>query len=104
MYQSQYLSFMTSKTVNNNPDNSSINSIDQSKLNEIVMKSVNDISGAIVAMPLILGDRLGLYKAMAGSGPMSSEELATKTNTSERYIRVACESGSSRLRYLRPSQ
>ena len=36
---------------------------------------------------ILLGDRLGIYKAMAGAGPMSSEELARKTSLNERYLR-----------------
>jgi len=35
----------------------------------------------------VLGDRLGLYKAMAESGPITSAELAEKTGTAERYVR-----------------
>jgi len=39
-------------------------------------------------MMIILGDRLGLYKAMAKSArPVTSEELSAQTNTAERYIR-----------------
>jgi len=36
---------------------------------------------------IVIGDKLGLYKAMAGAGPMTSAELAAKTGTSERYVR-----------------
>jgi len=36
---------------------------------------------------IIIGDKLGLYKAMAGAGPMTSAELAAKTKTTERYVR-----------------
>ena len=36
---------------------------------------------------IVIGDKLGLYKAMAGAGPMTSAELAAKTGTGERYIR-----------------
>ncbi len=35
----------------------------------------------------VIGDKLGLYKAMAGAGPMTSAELAAKTGTTERYVR-----------------
>ncbi len=65
----------------------SMDSIDQSKLHEFMMKAVTDIASSLGAMSLILGDRLGLYRTMAKTGPITSEELATKTNTSERYIR-----------------
>jgi SAM-dependent methyltransferase len=65
----------------------SSNNIDQSKLEEFIMKAVGDMASSLGAMMIILGDRLGLYKAMAKSGPVTSEELASKTNTAERYIR-----------------
>src|SRR5204863_5703078 len=44
--------------------------------------------GAAINTSLVLiGDRLGLYKAMAGVGPMTSQEVAAKTGTTERYVR-----------------
>jgi SAM-dependent methyltransferase len=36
---------------------------------------------------VLIGEKLGLYKAMAGAGPMTASELAKKTNTDERYVR-----------------
>ena len=36
---------------------------------------------------VIIGDKLGLYKAMADSKPITAEELASRTGTTERYIR-----------------
>ena len=36
---------------------------------------------------ILVGDKLGLYKAMAGAGPMTSAEVAAKTETTERYVR-----------------
>ncbi len=61
--------------------------IDEAKLNAFMGKAVTDMGAAINTSLVILGDRLGLYKAMAGAGPMTSEEVAKKTGTSERYIR-----------------
>jgi ubiquinone/menaquinone biosynthesis C-methylase UbiE len=67
---------------------SSPNAIDNSKLEEFMMKAVGDMASSLGAMMIMLGDRLGLYKAMAKSArPITSEELATQTNTAERYIR-----------------
>jgi len=57
------------------------------KLNELVGKLVNDLGVCLSGASILLGDRLGLYKAMAGSGPMTSADLAAKTKTSERYVR-----------------
>src|SRR5277367_5013607 len=61
--------------------------INEAKLNEFVMKAVGEMGAAMNAALIIVGDKLGLYKAMAGAGPMSSAELAAKTKTTERYVR-----------------
>jgi SAM-dependent methyltransferase len=64
------------------------NKIDEQKLHDFMLKAVGDIASTMSAMLLIVGERLGLYKAMAESGnPITSEELAKKTNTNERIIR-----------------
>ena len=53
-----------------------------------MIKAVGNIASTMSAMLVIIGDRLGLYKAMAEFGyPITSEELAQKTSTNERYIR-----------------
>src|SRR5687768_3135814 len=68
--------------------NNTHSKIDQQKLNEFMQKAAGDIASTMSSMLLLIGDRLGLYKAMAESGkPITSEELATKTNTNERLIR-----------------
>jgi SAM-dependent methyltransferase len=61
--------------------------VDQAKLHEFVMKAVGEMGAAMNAALIIVGDKLGLYKAMAGAGPMTSAELAAKTKTTERYVR-----------------
>jgi 2-polyprenyl-3-methyl-5-hydroxy-6-metoxy-1,4-benzoquinol methylase len=61
--------------------------VDQTKLNEFLGQFVQELGAAMNVALVVLGDRLGLYKAMAGAGPMTSEELAKKTNTAERYVR-----------------
>jgi SAM-dependent methyltransferase len=61
--------------------------IDQSKLHDFVMKAVGEMGAAMNAALIVVGDKLGLYKAMAGAGPMTSAELASKTQTTERYVR-----------------
>jgi len=43
--------------------------------------------GEMVALLIHLGDRLGLYRAMWGGGPMSSQELADRTGLHERWVR-----------------
>jgi SAM-dependent methyltransferase len=61
--------------------------IDQAKLHEFVMKAVGEMGAAINTALILVGDKLGLYKAMAGAGPLTSVELAAKTKTTERYVR-----------------
>ena len=52
-----------------------------------MLKAIGDISSSMSAMLVIIGERLGLYKTMLKLGPITSNELAKKTNTAERYIR-----------------
>jgi SAM-dependent methyltransferase len=61
--------------------------LNEAKLHEFVMKAVGEMGAAMNAALIIIGDKLGLYKAMAGAGPMTSAELAAKTKTTERYVR-----------------
>lgn len=53
-------------------------------------KMVGDMGAAMGAGLVIIGDRLGLYKALAEGGPASSDELAERTETHERYVREWC--------------
>jgi 2-polyprenyl-3-methyl-5-hydroxy-6-metoxy-1,4-benzoquinol methylase len=61
--------------------------IDESKLNEFMGKAVADMGAAIHAVMILIGDRLGLYKAMADSLSVSPEQLAARTGLHERYVR-----------------
>jgi SAM-dependent methyltransferase len=60
--------------------------IDESKLNEFMGKIVGDLGVTMSSALLVLGDRLGLYKAMAVSGAVTAAELAKRTETAERYV------------------
>jgi SAM-dependent methyltransferase len=61
--------------------------LDQTRLNDLLGKLVGDLSAGYGGVMVSLGDKLGLYKAMAGAGPLSSHELARKTGCAERYVR-----------------
>lgn len=61
--------------------------IDENALNAFVEKAVGDLSAGYGGVMVSLGDKLGLYKAMAGAGPLSSDELAVRTGCAERYVR-----------------
>jgi ubiquinone/menaquinone biosynthesis C-methylase UbiE len=56
------------------------------KLNAFIGQFVGDLGAAVHAGMVVIGEQLGLYKALAG-GPLSSAELAAKTHTDERYVR-----------------
>jgi 2-polyprenyl-3-methyl-5-hydroxy-6-metoxy-1,4-benzoquinol methylase len=61
--------------------------IDERKLHEFVGRAVGDMGAAMSAALIVIGDKLGLYKAMAGAGPLTSNELAKRTGCAERYVR-----------------
>ncbi len=60
--------------------------IDMDKLNAFIGKFVTDLGAAVHAGMVVIGEKLGLYKALS-QGPMSSAQLAAKTETDERYLR-----------------
>lgn len=61
--------------------------IDQNKVGTIAFKVLNDMGGAFSIALAHIGDRLGIFGAMTGAGPLTSQELADKTGLNERYIR-----------------
>jgi SAM-dependent methyltransferase len=61
--------------------------IDQGKLEKFMGQALGELGAAMNAALVIIGDKLGLYKAMAGAGPINAPELAQKTGTTERYVR-----------------
>jgi SAM-dependent methyltransferase len=61
--------------------------IDENLLNDFIGRAVGDMAAAFSGPMILIGDRLGLYKAMAGAGPLTPAELAARTGTAERYVR-----------------
>ena len=61
--------------------------IDTDKLMEFVFKAVSEVGATLNTALVTMGDRLGLYRAMAGAGPLTPAELAERTGTAERYVR-----------------
>ncbi len=62
--------------------------LDDKKLKRFVMeKMLLETAAAMSVLMAIIGDKVGLFKAMAGAGPITSAALADKTETSERYVR-----------------
>ena len=60
--------------------------VDMNKMNAFIGQFVGDLGAAVHAGMVVIGEKLGLYKALAGH-PMTSQELAAKTATDERYVR-----------------
>jgi 2-polyprenyl-3-methyl-5-hydroxy-6-metoxy-1,4-benzoquinol methylase len=60
---------------------------DETRLNAFMEKAVMDMGAAMHATLVVVGDKLGLFKAMAGAGWMTPAELAARTSTAERYVR-----------------
>jgi 2-polyprenyl-3-methyl-5-hydroxy-6-metoxy-1,4-benzoquinol methylase len=60
---------------------------DMDKLMAFLGQVIGELGATVNAGLIVAGDRLGLYRAMAGAGPVSSAELAEKTGTAERYVR-----------------
>ena len=61
--------------------------VDMDKLMAFLGQVIGELGATVNAGLIVVGDRLGLYKAMAGAGPLTPAQLAEKTGTSERYIR-----------------
>jgi 2-polyprenyl-3-methyl-5-hydroxy-6-metoxy-1,4-benzoquinol methylase len=60
--------------------------VDTKKLEQFLGQFVTDLGATVHAGMVVIGERLGLYKALA-AGPLTAAELATITRTDERYVR-----------------
>lgn len=76
-------------------------SFDEAKLNQFMGKMVADIGAATNAALVLIGDKLGLYKALFQGGPATSAELAKRTATTERYVRewLSAQAASGYVEY-----
>ncbi len=61
--------------------------VNEERLHDFVMKAFGDMSGALTAALVVMGDKLGLYKEMVRAGAVTPAELATRTETQERLVR-----------------
>lgn len=61
--------------------------LNETKLNALLGRAIVDFGGTYIAPLVVIGDRLGLYKALQSGGAMTSAELASATGTRERYVR-----------------
>ena len=61
--------------------------IDIEKTGKYAEEIFSHLAGALVSGMIHLGERMGLYRALNGAGPLTSEELARKTGLQERWVR-----------------
>ncbi|MFN8160265.1 MAG: class I SAM-dependent methyltransferase [Solirubrobacterales bacterium] len=61
--------------------------IDTEKLNEFVFRAVDEVGATLNAALVVMGDKLGLYRSLAGADSLTPVELARRSGVSERYVR-----------------
>ncbi len=61
--------------------------INQQKLDALVERHLGDLAAGYSGVMVSIGNQLGLYRAMAGAGPLSSREVARRSGCAERYVR-----------------
>ncbi len=75
--------------------------LNEEKLHDLLGKVVTEMGAAANGPLVIIGDKLGLYESLAESDPMTSHQLATATNTAERYVRewLSAQAASGYIEY-----
>lgn len=75
--------------------------LNEDKLHDLLGKVVVEMGAAANGPLITIGDKLGLYEVLSESGHLSSNELATKTNTAERYVRewLSAQAASGYVEY-----
>ena len=61
--------------------------VDGDKLMQFVFRAVEEVGATLNSALVVMGDKLGLYRALAGSGGLTPAELAERSGTAERYVR-----------------
>ena len=59
--------------------------LDQARIEEFMGKTIGDAAGLFASVMAIVGDRLGLFAALADGEPASADELAQRANVDPRY-------------------
>ncbi len=61
--------------------------VEPEKLEQFVFRAVGEVGATLGAALVVMGDKLGLYRALAGAGGLTPVELARRADVSERYVR-----------------
>jgi SAM-dependent methyltransferase len=78
---------METRTRSETPTGAGKSSLNSDALNQLLGQMINDLGAAVNGALVVLGDRLGIYTALADIGPATSQELARRTNLHERQLR-----------------
>src|SRR5215218_5816886 len=75
--------------------------IDEERLGRVLGQAVTDMGAALNGALVMIGDELGLWKALAGAGPLTSGAIAERRGVAERYVREWCsaQAASGYLEY-----
>jgi 2-polyprenyl-3-methyl-5-hydroxy-6-metoxy-1,4-benzoquinol methylase len=75
--------------------------LDEARLEQFLGQAVTDMGAAMNGVLVMLGGQLGLWKAMAGAGPMTAVGIAERSGIRERYVRewASAQAASGYLEY-----
>ena len=75
--------------------------VDEARLEQVLGRAVSDMGAALNGVLVMLGGELGLWREMAGAGPVTAGELATRTGVRDRYVRewLAAQAASGYVDY-----
>jgi SAM-dependent methyltransferase len=75
--------------------------VDEARLHEFLGQAVTDMGAALNGVLVMLGDRLGLWQALHGAGPLRTAQIAERSGVRERYVRewAAAQAASGYLEY-----
>src|SRR5689334_6375105 len=76
--------------------------MDESIMMDFVGRAVGDVGALLGGAMVVIGDRLGLYRAMHEAGPLTPAQLAARTGTAERYVRewLSAQAARSYVTYV----
>jgi 2-polyprenyl-3-methyl-5-hydroxy-6-metoxy-1,4-benzoquinol methylase len=75
--------------------------VDEARLEQVLGQAVTDIGAAMNGVLVMMGGELGLWKALAGAGPLTCAEIAERSDVAERYVRewASAQAASGYLTY-----